>query len=79
MILGAVKEISGYKELSEEQIRIVEALIMYVCITFLYFANNNSPISSTTCQPSIISLIPQIIPAIRKAEIIIATSTIKID
>ena len=27
MILGAVKEISGYKELSEEQIRIVEALI----------------------------------------------------
>lgn len=27
MILGAVKEISEYKELSEEQIRIVEALI----------------------------------------------------
>lgn len=27
MILGAVKEISKYKELSEEQIRIVEALI----------------------------------------------------
>ena len=27
MILGAVKEISGYKELSEEQIRIVEAII----------------------------------------------------
>jgi len=27
MILGVVKEISEYKELSEEQIRIVEALI----------------------------------------------------
>lgn len=27
MMIGAVKEISGYKELSEEQIRIVEALI----------------------------------------------------